>query len=357
MSLNAMNLNFKLATSLCLALFYGCSANGGSTGAAGAGGSAGNSAHSTGGAGAAAGNNAGGTVSDYQPVSASNDGDNYTLQMGRIKMVINAAVGARITEFSFDGSNVLTGPDVDTNTAAPAHNNYGSTFWTSPQSAWSWPPVAAIDSQPYTGGVDAASNSIQLVSGTATVSNVPFTVTKKFVPVPDSGEIDVTYTLANTSTSASLTAAPWQISRVAGTGSLTFFGQGTGTYTSSGTLTLTDQDGIYWYSFVSATADSKAMSDGVGWIAHVTSDNLLLLFQYPDIQTSAFAAGEAEVEIYTGPYGDYIEVEPQGAFTTIPPNGTLQWTVRWKLRQVPSGTAISAGSADLEAFALQQRNQ
>ena len=184
MSLNAMNLNLKLAVSLCFALFYGCSADGGSTGA-GAGGSAGNSSHATG--GAAAGNNggAGGNVSsDYQPVSATNNGDNYTLQMGRMRMVINAAVGARITEFSFDGSNVLTGPDVDTNTAAPAHNNYGSTFWTSPQSAWNWPPVAAIDNQPYTGSVNTASNSIQFVSATATVSNVPFTVTKKLVPVP-----------------------------------------------------------------------------------------------------------------------------------------------------------------------------
>ena len=297
-------------------------------------------------------------TSDYQPVSAANNGDNYTLQMGRIKMVINAAVGARITEFSFDGSNVLTGPDVDTNTAEPPHNNYGSTYWTSPQSAWPWPPPAAIDRQPYAGSIDAASNSIQLVSGTATISNVPVTVTKKFAPVPESGAIDVTYTLTNNSTSASVTAAPWQISRVAGTGSLTFFEKGVGTYTSSPTtFTLTDQDGIYWYSFVAETTDYKAKSDGAGWIAHVTSDNLLLLFQYPDIQPSEFAASEAEVEIYTGGHGNYVEIEPQGASTAIAPGGTLQWTVRWKLRQVASGTAISAGSVDLEAFALQQRNQ
>ena len=349
MSFNALTWNFKLATGLCLALFCGCSANGGSTGAAGAGGGR----NSTGGAGASGGN-----VSDYQPVAATNDGDTYTLQMGRIKMVVNAAVGARITEFSFDGSNVLTGPNVDTNTADPPHNNYGSTYWTSPQSAWPWPPPAAIDRQAYSGGIDTASKSIQLLSGTVTISNVPITVTKKFVAVPESGAIDVTYTLTNTSPSASLTAAPWQISRVIGTGSLTFFDKGTGSYVSSPTtFTLTDQDGIYWYPFVAETTDYKAKSDGAGWIAHVTSGSLLLLFQYPDIQPSQFAPSEAEVEIYTGPHGDYIEIEPQGASTTIAPGGTLQWTVRWKLRQVPNGTAISAGSADLEAFALEQRNQ
>lgn len=306
---------------------------------------------------------------DYQPVSATNQGNLYTLQMGPIKMVIDASVGARITEFSYGGVNVLTGPAVDTNTAAPAHNNYGSTFWTSPQSYWGWPPVAAIDSQAYTGSASSASNSIQLVSGVATIANFASSqiyVTKTFVAVPESGAIDVTYTISNYSASVSVTLAPWQISRVKGTGGMTFFGKGSGSVIyqsgSDPTFQLTDLDSILWYSFATVNANSKALADGAGWIAHATaststSSSLLYLLSYPDMQPSEAAPGEAEVEVFTGTNGDYVEIEPQGSFAAIAPGATRSWTVRWKLRQVPSGTSVSAGSAALEAFTLLQRNQ
>jgi hypothetical protein len=355
MTCYAMPWGYKLVTSLAMAMLLGCSANGGSTAATGAGGSAGNSGTTTGGSGANGG--AGGNVSNvYQSVSASNQANLYTLQMGPIKMVIDASVGARITEFSYDGTNVLTGPEVDTNTIAPAHNNYGSTFWTSPQSTWGWPPVTAIDSLPYTGSVDSTNNTIQLVGQAATIAGAQLTLTKKFVAVANSGAIDVVYSLANAASSVSFSAAPWQISRVAGSGSLTFFGKGTGTYTNTGTLSLTEQDGIYWYSFLAA-GDSKAKSDGLGWIAHATASNLLLLFSYPDVQPNEVATNEAEVEIYTGPHGDYVEIEPQGAYQTIAPGSSLEWTVRWKLRQIPSGTAVAVGSTDLATFAEQQLSQ
>jgi hypothetical protein len=285
----------------------------------------------------------------YQPVLVTNQDSLYTLQVGPIKMVVDASVGARITEFSYSGTNVLTGPAVNP-------TNYGSTFWTSPQASWSWPPVPAIDNLPYTGRADSASNSIQLVSGVATIGTGQVTVTKKFVPVPGSGAIDITYTLTNVS-SASVSMAPWAISRVAGSGGLTFLGKGPGTYSSTGTLALSEASGILWYSFVAATTDSKAKADGLGWIAHVTNSNLLYLLEYPDIQATDAAPGEAEVEIYTGPNGNYVEIEPQGAYTPVGPNGTLVWTVRWKLRPIPSGTSFSVGSPDLVTFTQQQLGQ
>jgi hypothetical protein len=36
---------------------------------------------------------------------------------------------------------------------------------------------------------------------------------------------------------------------------------------------------------------------------------------------------------------------------TLAPGDLSVWTVRWKLRRVPGGTAIAAGSADLAALA------
>ena len=94
----------------------------------------------------------------FTPVSVTSDGSIHTLTLGDLKMVVDGAKGARITEFSLQGTNVLVTRDQN-------HDNYGSTYWPSPQASWCalgggcWPPPAAIDSGAYTGGTDSA-NSI-----------------------------------------------------------------------------------------------------------------------------------------------------------------------------------------------------
>jgi hypothetical protein len=274
----------------------------------------------------------------YTPVSATTDGTLYTIDMGDLRMVIDASVGARITEFSLRGDNVLTGTSVDP-------FDYGSTYWPSPQSSWCaaggncWPPIPAVDSEPYTGGIDPATSIVQLTSGMASVAAFPdsaVTVTKQFTPLPDSGAVDVTYTLTNVSSSVTVSVAPWQVSRVQATGGLTFFASPDGKVTyatgTSQAFTLTAKDGDLWYDFSPVLGNSKAAADGEGWVAHMTQSRLFYLLSYPDIQPTEAAPGEAEVELFTGPSSDYVEIETQGALTSIAPGATLVWTVRWKLR-------------------------
>ncbi len=296
----------------------------------------------------------GDSAPSYTPVSATTDGELYTLALGDLRMVIDASKGARITEFSLEGTNVLIDADV-------GGANYGSTYWVSPQSSWCaagggcWPPIAAIDTKPYTGGIDPDLNAINLTSGEASIgqfADSAVTLNKRFVPVPGSGAVDVAYALTNTSATVSVSVAPWQISRVAA-GGLTYFGQGTGAVTyaadSNPAFTVTEADGALWYEFGPVTHNSKALADSTGWLAHVTPDRLLYLQSYPDIEPADAAPGEAELEIFTN--SDYVELEPQGMLTTVAPGGTLSWTVRWKLRRVPGGTTVAAGSAGLTSFA------
>ena len=289
----------------------------------------------------------------FTPVSVTSDGSIHTLTLGDLKMVVDGAKGARITEFSLQGINVLVTSDVQ-------HDNYGSTYWPSPQASWCalgggcWPPPAAIDSGPYTADADAA-DSIGLASGVQSIAGIPdsaITVTKVFTPVPGSGAIDVTYALFNISATVSVSLAPWQVSRVA-TDGLAFFGQGSGAVTyapnTSSTFTVDEMAGALWYASGPVTHDSKAFADGTGWLAQVTPERLLYLVSYPDFQPADAAPGEAEIELFTN--GSYVEVEQQGALAAIPPGGGLTWTVRWKLRRVPGGTTVAPGDADLLSFA------
>jgi hypothetical protein len=288
----------------------------------------------------------------FTPVSVTSDGSMHTLTLGDLKMVVDGAKGARITEFSLQGTNVLVTRDEN-------HDNYGSTYWPSPQASWCalgggcWPPPAAIDSGPYV-AADAA-NSIVLASGQQPIAGIAdsaIIVRKEFLPVPESGAIDVRYTLMNVSASVSVSLGPWQVSRVAA-GGLAFFGQGSGPVTyapdTSSTFTVVEMAGALWYASGPVTHDSKAFADGTGWLAQVTPERMLYLVSYPDIQPADAAPGEAEIELFTN--GSYVEVEQQGALAAIPAGGGLTWTVRWKLRRVPGGTTVAPGDADLLAFA------
>ena len=148
----------------------------------------------------------------------------YTLTLGDLKMVVDGAKGARITEFSLRGTNVLVTRDRDTTTTAARTGRARS------RAGARRAAVAGPRRPPSTAGlhgrIDAA-NSIQLTSAEQSIAGIAgsaVTVTKQFTPVPDSGAIDVTYTLTNVSPTVGISLAPWQVSRVA-TGGLTFFGR------------------------------------------------------------------------------------------------------------------------------------
>jgi len=291
----------------------------------------------------------------YTPVSATSNGNVFTLQLGDMKVVIDGDHGGRVTELSLFGDNVLVTQD-------QSHSNYGVTYWPSPQSSWCaaggacWPPSAAVDEQVYGGAIDAT-NTVAVASNTASVGAIPgstFVVSKWFTPLPDIGAVDVKYGITNTSPDVSLTLAPWQVARVA-TGGLTFFGQGSGDVTyapnSDPSFAVTEEAGNRWYQSAPVNHDSKLLADGTGWLAHVTPDRLLFLSSAPDIQPAEAAPGEAEVELFTNRDFIYVEAEQQGALVTIAPDELVTWTVRWKLRRVPGGTPVAAGSAALADFA------
>jgi hypothetical protein len=301
----------------------------------------------------ACGNSSGDKPVSYTPVTATSDGNLYTLTMGDIKMVVDASTGARITELSLGGTNVLE--------TAAEQTNYGSTYWPSPQSSWCaagggcWPPIAAIDSQPYSGSIDDAAKAINMASGAATIPTVAdsaLTIAKQFTPVPASGSIDVTYTLTNTSPSVSLSVAPWQVTRVAA-GGITFFAPGTGTVTyqadSDPAFMTTAAAGDLWYQSAPVHHDSKAFADGTGWLAQATPDKFLFLTSFPDIQPTDAAPGESEIEFFTD--SSYVELEDQGTYTALAPGQALTWTVRWKLRRLPSNASLTVGDPQLAAFA------
>ena len=143
-------------------------------------------------------------------------GSVYTFTFGDTVFAVDAAKAGRIATFSLGGKNILTAPKNSED------NNWGSTFWPSPQSAWSWPPPAEIDPGPYQPRVQGAS----LVLESPTFPLLGLAVSKRFSVDAQKAMVTVEYGIANQGEKP-CSVGPWEITRVA-SGGLTFFPMGEG---------------------------------------------------------------------------------------------------------------------------------
>lgn len=264
-----------------------------------------------------------------------------TFTFGDTQFVVDAAKAGRIVSFSLAGKNILTAPKNSED------NNWGSTFWPSPQSDWNWPPPVAIDPGPHTARV--VGNT--LVVESAVDPGLGLCVSKTVSVDAGKGMVTIEYGIANKGSTARK-VAPWEISRVA-TGGLTFFpmGEGKPWKGMQELLPLDLQDGVAWFAAPTAPAgnDQKVFADGrEGWIAHVDGD-LLLVKAFTDTTPGQAAPGEAEIELYTDPGRTYVEVENQGAYVGVEPGKAVRWPVRWFLRKLDSKVKVKPGSSDLLA--------
>lgn len=271
----------------------------------------------------------------------------YVFELDDTLFEVSPEHGGRITRFELDGVNVLSGPEQN-------RDNWGSTFWPSPQAAWGWPPTPALDKEPYTAKVEGS--TLVLQSAVATIESggaaKRLRVAKRFRASLERRAIVIDYTLSNEGERAERWA-PWEISRVHPRG-LTFFPSGPGGLRMNH-LDTSEVDGIRWYqhdpSFVpSDDLGKKLCADGAeGWIAHAGS-GLLFLKTFDDVPAADQAPEpEGEIEIYGA--RNYVEVEQQGRYTELAPGASLSWTVRWLLRSIPSHVDVGIGSAPLVALA------
>lgn len=246
-----------------------------------------------------------------------NDGK-YVLCMGDVSMTIDAAHGGKILSYKYKDKEIIS--------QSSWRESFGSTFWTSPQKEWNWPPVPEYDKNPYT--VDECSDSHLLLTSQVS-ERMKYRIRKEFKVNAADNVIAVTYTIINES-NETRQVAPWEITRVANDGGLIFFDAPIDGITPAGLLSFEAKEGAVWYRSDEAPQNRKINADGKGWLAYC-SNGLLMVKQFDDLTPEQPAPGEAEIQVYVNMRKTYIELESQGAYTTLEPGGQLHWTVRWSL--------------------------
>ena len=253
--------------------------------------------------------------------------ENHTLTVGNLTMTINAAYGARITSFKYGDQEIIS--------QIPFPLASGSTFWTSPQAEWNWPPVREHDSLPYT--VEEKDGHLVMTSQLS--SAIPMRIIKDFSADKKKEAFVVSYTLVNEG-DVERSVAPWEITRVPGSG-LIFFDAPVEDITPAGLLNFTSKKGLAWYAFDEASENRKVNADGKGWYAF-TDNGLLMIKEFEDLDPSQPAPAEAEVQVYVNQGKSWIELECQGAYVSLKPGESLTWTVKWYLMPL-NGEAEPSG--------------
>ena len=239
------------------------------------------------------------------------------LKVGDVTMTVNPEKGAKIMSLKYQDQEVIS--------QLRWPESFGSTFWTSPQKEWNWPPVFELDK----GAYEVVEKDGHLVMTSPVSEKLKYRVRKDFSTDVEDGAIVVTYSIINES-GETRQVAPWEITRVPNAGVISFDAPLEG-ITPAGLMKFETKNGVASYTADEAPENRKINADGKGWLRY-ENNGLVLTKKFADLTPDQPAPGEAEIQVYVNRGKTYIELESQGAYTTLAPGAELSWTVRWYLQ-------------------------
>lgn len=259
-----------------------------------------------------------GTIASRATTIQPAEDGKYCLTNGNLTMTVDASKGGKILSFKYGTQEIIS--------QSRWPESFGSTFWTSPQKEWYWPPVPEYDKKPYQ--VEQEDGKLMLTSEVSPKLN--YRIRKTFSVDEQDQAFVVQYTIINES-GETRKVAPWEITRVPNEGGLIFFEAPVDSIWPTGLMNFQQAFEAAWYQSDEASENRKVNADGQGWLAYCCN-GLLLVKRFEDLNPSQPAPNEAEIQVYVNRGKTYIELESQGAYTTLQPNGQLTWTVRWYLQ-------------------------
>lgn len=272
--------------------------------------------------------------------------DAITLSHDRLSLTVDPNIGSRIRSFTFAGRELL----FDAASQLDNQNNWGSTFWLSPQRLWGWPPIAAHDSQPY---------SVELFDETRLALNSAAAhgarVRKHFELNPDTADVaTLTYTIVAEQPFAEIAA--WEITRVARQGLVFYPARQSSLEIVMGSVDYEFRDDVVWIALDASNQppQGKLNANGTeGWLAWVHG-RVLFMKIYEPVKPAHVASGEGDIEIYLSGDDDYIELELQSAAHALSAGDKLEWQVRWWVTHLPGDLSLEVGNRHLLTWVRQQ---
>lgn len=265
----------------------------------------------------------------------------HSLMHKNIAFEIDPDLGARIISAKIDENEVLL-------QERDGLQNWGSTFWPSPQSQWNWPPPREIHLGKYTADIHGAKLKLQ----SETDLDLGISVIKWYSFNEQQNCLEIEYQIKN-DTDSSMQIGPWEIVCVPAENSNVFFPLGESPENVQSTLEFEDIDGIGWFEYnPDVLAGSQKIFNNAkeGWLAYINENNTLFVKSFPLLSSSEIAPGQGNVEVYVSKTFKYIELENHGKYTLLKPGESLEYTVRWYLLKIPESISNDSYSDELIDF-------
>lgn len=241
----------------------------------------------------------------------------YSISVGDVTLTVDAARGGKVVSYKYQDQEILS------TTRMP--NSFGSTFWTSPQKEWNWPPVPEFDTKPFNAEVK---DGVLVLTGEKS-ARFGYRIRKEFSADKKDNAIVIKYTIINES-GETRKVAPWEISRVSNGGVVFFEAKEATPANNMKGLPFTYEYGAAWYVMDEDRENRKINADGTGWLAFCDK-GLMFVKKFENIKAEEAAPAEAEIQIYTNTGKTFVEIEEQGAYTTLNAGESVDWTARWYL--------------------------
>jgi hypothetical protein len=269
--------------------------------------------------------------------------DSIILKQGELALRIDPEVGGRVASLMYRGKELLFTRD----TEGRGGNNWGSTFWLSPQTLWGWPPVANHDNAPYK-ILSLEANSVGMESRKALGARVCKQIR---LSNTDPGSVTLDYVINAQEEFAQV--AGWEVTRVPRSGLVFYPVHKHSLATVMGAVDYRlDTDNVVWIDLDKSEAlkEGKLNANGrEGWLAWVEGRRVFIKV-YEPVPGHSVAEGEGDVEVYLSGIASYVELEVQSAAQALNRGDQLRWQVQWLVHELPLGLEASAGSKALVQF-------
>ena len=245
----------------------------------------------------------------------------FTIVRGDIELTVDPAVGGRIASLKFRGQELLQ------TVRDSANLHWGSVGWTSPQSAWDWPPPVAFDSAPFT--VTELREYRYLLEGPLDTASM-LRMRKRVAIGPDD-EIGLTYWVTNEG-GDDVSVALWENTRLPYAGRIEF-GRDSLRHWKDVLEPALVRDSVYVLHLDDRYAGKAGkifttLNDGY---ADYYLDGVRLRKESLVRDYYRVAPGQAPLELFASEPDGFVEFELQGDYRTLGPGESNNLRLRWSL--------------------------
>lgn len=221
----------------------------------------------------------------------------------------------------------LNGTELLKTTRDENNLQWGSTVWTSPQSAWNWPPEKTFDVEAFN-ITKQTNDALTLLSAVDPTTGLQMEKSFAFVKQPKGMHLQANYRLTNHGTD-SVSRGIWENTRLPYSGEFYFEADSTRLDKLSGNFAKRGKSTVIEMREGDDEKGKVFAFPVKGRVTYTANGLRFRKLWFP--AEGDVAPGQSPLEIYLSPEEGFVEFEVQGVYRRLAPGASVTLNVAWKV--------------------------